>query len=384
MHKYLRTYAEINLDAIRANFEALKACVNDETKLCAVIKADGYGHGALTLAEELKNDADYFAVATADEAIELRNGGIKNNILILSYVHSADFQELIEKEISFTLYTLDMALNLNETAAKCGKKALVHIALDTGMGRIGFMPNNEALSDIIAISKLPNIAVQGVFSHYACADMADKSVSEQQIIKFIKFVNRCVNEGVCFPILHLCNSAAISEFPGHFDMVRMGISLYGLYPSDEVDKTKVKLTPAMTFKSHIINIKEVEAGIGISYGHTYKTPSKRKIATVAAGYADGYPRALTNSGRVIVGGKYASVVGRVCMDQFMVDVTGIDVNIDDEVILFGTDGNLTVSAEEIGEKSMSFNYEVVCSVARRCPRVYTKNGKIIKTVNYLR
>ncbi len=384
MNKYLRTYAEINLDAIRSNFAALKACVVPETKLCAVIKADGYGHGALTLAEELKNDADYFAVATADEAIELRNGGINNSILILSYVNSSDFQELIEKNISFTVYTFDMALKLNETAAKCGKKALIHIALDTGMGRIGFVTNNEAVNDIIKIAKLPNISIQGIFSHYACADMADKNISEQQKMKYIDFVNKCRKADIHFPVLHLCNSAAISEFTDHFDMVRMGISLYGLYPSDEVDKSKVQLTPAMSFKSHIINIKEVDAGVGISYGHTYKTSERRTIATVAAGYADGYPRALSNSGRVIVGGKYAEVVGRVCMDQFMIDVTGIDVNIDDEVILFGTDGNLTVSAEEIGEKSMSFNYEVVCSVARRCPRVYTKNGKLIKTVNYLR
>lgn len=384
MDKYIRTFAEINLDAIEHNFNELKKCVSDNVKLCAVIKADGYGHGAVTLAHELQDKADYFAVATTDEAIELRNSGIKNSIIILTYTHSDDYKILIENDISLTVYTKESADKIQKEASAIGKKALIHIALDTGMTRIGFTPDEKAVEDIKYISSLPDVEIQGIFSHYACADMNDKSVSERQTECFVSFINKCEESGVFFPVHHLCNSAGTLEFTEHFDMIRMGISLYGLYPSDEVNKSKINLIPAMTFKSHIVNIREVPEDVGISYGHTYRTTENRKIATVAAGYADGYPRALSNCGRVIVNGHYANIVGRVCMDQVMIDVTDIDVEIDDEVILFGSDGKLTVTAEEIGEKSMSFNYEIICGVSRRIPRVYKKNGKTIKTVNYLR
>lgn len=385
MDKYIRTFAEINLDAIEHNFNELKNQIKEGTKLCAVIKADGYGHGAIELAHFLEDTADYFAVATADEAIELRNAGISTPILILTYCHPDDYEILIKNDVSLTVYTKDCAQKLNTAAKHIGKKALVHIAVDTGMTRIGFTPDEEAVNAIKSISELENIEIQGIFSHYACADMNDKAFSDEQTSRFDSFIKKCADMELYFPIEHICNSAGISEFNNHFDMVRMGISLYGLYPSDEVDKTKLRIIPAMNFKSHIISVKNVPDRVGISYGQTYITDKPRKIATVAAGYADGYPRALSNTGRVIVNGCYAPVVGRVCMDQFMIDVTDIpDVNIDDEVILFGTDGNLSVTAEEIGEKSMSFNYEVICSVSRRCPRVYKKDGKIIKTVNYLR
>ena len=385
MDKYIRTFAEINLDAILNNFSELKNCVSEKTKLCAVIKADGYGHGAVTLAQLLEDKADYFAVATADEAIELRNAGIKNPVLILSYTHKDDYKALIENNISLTVFTKEDADNIQLAASELGKQALVHIAVDTGMTRIGFNLSDSSVNDILYISKLKNITLQGIFSHYACADMYDKSTSRRQTENYKAFVKKCENAGVVFPVHHLCNSAGISEFDEHFDMVRMGISLYGLYPSEEVDKTKVNLVPAMTFKSHVTLVKEVPEGEGISYGHIYKTKEKRIIATVSAGYADGYPRALSNAGRVIVNGCYAPIVGRVCMDQFMIDVTDIpNVKTDDEVILWGSDGKNTVSAEEIGSMSMSFNYEVVCGVARRIPRVYKHNGKTVKVVNYLR
>ncbi|MCD7775696.1 MAG: alanine racemase [Clostridiales bacterium] len=385
MDKYIRTFAEINLDALLHNFNALAACVEKDVKLCAVIKADAYGHGAVPAAHLLEDKADYFAVATADEAIELRNAGIKIPILILSYTHEDDFEALIENNISMTVFTLDTAEKLQKAAEKLNKKALIHIAIDTGMTRIGFNLSDKSAEDILNISKMPNIEIQGIFSHYACADMTDKTTSVNQTEKFKCFVKKCESLGVKFPIHHLCNSAGISEFSEHFDMVRMGISLYGLYPSEEVDKSKVALIPAMTYKSHIIYIKDVPKGQGVSYGHIYKTPTTRKIATVAAGYADGYPRALSNKGRVIVKGCYAPIVGRVCMDQFMIDISDIpDVQIDDEVILWGTDGSLSVSAEEIGSLSMSFNYEVVCSVQRRNPRVYKKDEKTVGIVNYLR
>lgn len=385
MNKYIRTFAQIDLDAIEHNFNELKKCVDNNVKLCAVIKADGYGHGATTLAHLLKNKADYFAVATADEAIELRNAGIGNPILILSYTHADDYETLIRNSITLTVFSFESAVKINETATKLNRIAKIHIAVDTGMTRIGFDRSESSVDAVKQIAGLENIELEGIFSHYACADMEDKSTSLLQTQRFCDFIEKCEVKGVHFPVKHLCNSAGISEFSEHFNMVRMGISLYGLYPSDEVDKSKVSLIPAMTLKSHIILIKDVPAGEGISYGHTYKTSETRRIATVAAGYADGYPRALSNTGRVLVKGRYAPITGRVCMDQFMIDVTDIpDVKADDEVILFGTDGENYVSAEEIGSKSMSFNYEIVCSVSRRVPRVYTKNSETVKIINYLR
>lgn len=384
MNRYLRTFVEIDVDAIEHNLKELNKCINKDTLKCAIVKADAYGHGAVTIAELLSDKVDFFAVASADEAMELRRAGIKNNILVLSYTHSDDYEELIQNDIRLTVYNKDRAKKISETAKQLGKTAIVHIAIDTGMTRIGFYPDDESLNDVCEISKLENIKTEGIFSHYACADMTDKSISDNQTQLFKNFINRCADSGVTFSIHHLCNSAGISEFKEHFDMVRMGISLYGLYPSDEIDQTIINLQPALTFKSHIISIKDVDKDVGISYGHTYKTSEKRCIATVSAGYADGYPRALSGCGRVIVNGKYAPIVGRVCMDMFMIDVTDIDCKETDEVILFGSDGNISVSVEEIGMKSMSFNYEIICGVSRRIPRVYKKDGKIIKTVNYLR
>ncbi len=382
MDKYIRTFAEIDLDAILNNFNELKKCVSDNTKICAVIKADGYGHGSVVLAELLKDKADYFAVATVDEAIELRNAGIRTPVLILAYTHDDDNVLLIENDISMTVFTLDSAINIQRAAQITGKRAKIHIAIDTGMTRIGFSLNDESVNAIKTISEMPEIEIQGIFSHYACADMTDKTTSEMQSKRFKSFIKLCEVNGIDFPVKHICNSAAISELSEHFDMIRMGISLYGLYPSEEVDKSKIDLIPAMTLKSHITHIKEVPAGEGISYGHTYKTTESRRIATVSAGYADGYPRALSNVGKVIVKGKFAPITGRVCMDQFMIDVTDIpDTQIDDEVILFGKD---SISAEDIGNMSMSFNYEVVCGVSRRIPRVYKKDGRTVRIINYLK
>ena len=382
--RYLRTFAEIDLDAIENNLKEIRNCIQETTKLCAVVKADGYGHGAATIAEMLSDKVDYFAVASADEAMELRLSGITNNILVLSYTHSDDYEELIANDVSLTVYDAGRAEKISNAAQKLGKTAKIHIPVDTGMTRIGFFPDDEAVEAIKKISTYKNLEFEGIFSHYACADMEDKTVSHRQTELFRGFIDRCRTEGIEFRIHHICNSAGISEFTEHFDMVRLGISLYGLYPSDEIDKSRVSLLPALTFKSHIISIKDVAPDTGISYGHTYVTDSRRRIATVSAGYADGYPRALSGCGRVIVNGRYAPIVGRVCMDMFMIDVTDIECEITDEVILFGTDGRLSVSVEEIGERSMSFNYEIVCGVSRRIPRVYKKDGKIIKTVNYLR
>ena len=383
--QYLRTFAQIDLNAIEHNFDALSACAGDGRKRCAVIKANGYGHGALKLAETLTGKADFFAVATADEALELRRGGIKTPILILSYTHRDDHEALVGADVSLTVYRLSDARELDDTAARLGKRAKLHIALDTGMTRIGFPYTETALDEIAAIARLPHCVIEGVFSHFACADCADKTVAQEQRRVYDAFLAGLDARNVDPGIRHLCNSAAISEFGGSYDMVRMGISLYGLYPSDEVDKAKVDLIPAMTFKSHIILVKDVPAGRGISYGHIYHTPETRRIATVCAGYADGYPRALSNRGRVLIRGKSAPIVGRVCMDQFMVDVTDIpDAAIDDEVVLWGPCGGDCIPAEEIGAMSESFNYEVVCGVAKRDPRVYVKDGAVVAVVNDLR
>ena len=385
MHKYIRTFAEINLDAIEHNFNELKKCVDKNVKLCAVIKADGYGHGAVEIAHSLKNRTDYFSVATVDEAIELKNENIDNPILILTYTHYDDYEILIKNNIELTIFTYESAEKLNEIAKDLNMSANIHIAIDTGMSRIGFDLSDNSVNEIKKISELDNIKIKGIFSHYACADMADKTVSIMQTDRFNAFVKKCKNAGITFNIKHFCNSAAISEFNEHFDMVRMGIALYGLYPSEDIDKSKINLKPAMTFKSHITHIKDVPAGEGISYGHTYKVTETRRIATISAGYADGYPRALSNVGKVLINGHFAPITGRVCMDQFMADITDIpDANVNDEVILFGTDGKNKITAEDIGELSMSFNYEIICGIARRVPRVYIKDHEIIKTVNYLR
>ncbi len=384
MNEKLRTFAEINLDAVESNFNSLKSFTSDKTKLCAVIKADGYGHGAAALAEFLSEKADYFAVATADEAFELRKNGIAKPILILSYVHADLYEALINADISMTIFTSEQAEKLSAAAQKVKKNAHIHLAVDTGMSRIGFDLSEESVKAIKTISSLKSISLDGIFSHYACADSSDYSVTEEQTEKFNNFIAECEKSGISFPVRHICNSAAIPNNKQHFDMVRMGISLYGLYPSDEIDKSKITLIPAMTLKSHIIHIKEVKKGQGISYSHTFKADKNMRIATVCAGYADGYPRALSNTGRVLVCGQFANITGRVCMDQFMIDVSDIpNVKIDDEVILFGTDGINSITAEEIGKKSMSFNYEVVCSIARRVPRVYKKDGKTVKTINLL-
>ena len=390
----MRTFAEIDLNAIENNFNALSAGLAPSVKRCCVIKADAYGHGAVSLARFLHNMADYYAVATADEAMELRTAGITLPVMILGYVPAADYDRLIGNDVELTVFRTDDALKISDAADRLGKRAKIQIAVDTGMSRIGFVPSEQTAGEVAKIASLANIEVAGIFTHYATADCADKTFTHKQTGLFADFVNECENlAGRRLGIHHISNSAAIIEPEAvstvktknskpEFDMVRMGISLYGHYPSDEVDKTKVTLTPAMTLRSHIVNIKTVPSGTGISYGLTYRTDSERVIATVSAGYADGYPRALSNCGKVFVRGRYAPITGRVCMDQLMIDVTNISgVRVDDEVVLMG--GSDCISAEAIGENSASFNYEVLCNVSRRVPRVYKYNGTIIETVNYL-
>ena len=373
-----RVYAEINLDAMCSNVsQALERM--KPAKLMAIIKTDAYGHGAVRSAKALDEIGVYaFGVATPGEALELRRAEIKNTILILGYVFEEYFDRMIENDIDLALFDLNTAKLLNSHAEKLGKKARVHIKADTGMGRIGFQPCDESAEIIKEIAALNNIEIDGMFTHFACADSKDKASVNRQIERFTNFVAKVKSEGVSLPIVHCYNSASIVDFDKPlFDMVRCGIITYGLEPSDEVSKTNIKLQKVMSIKSHVAYVKKVGAGFTVSYGSTYVTDKETEIATIPVGYGDGYPRTLSNKGMVLIGGHFAKIIGRVCMDQFMVDVTGLGVSRGDEVILMGSDGENSITAEEIGDLSGRFNYELVCDINKRVPRVYIKNGEII-------
>lgn len=372
MEEYLRCYAEIDLDAIAHNIDEVRKKVGEEVGILAVIKADGYGHGAIPIAGKLKDKVQYFAVAAVEEAVELREAGVTLPVLILGYTSPAQYEEVVRYDITQTIYSVDTAQKLSDEALRQGKCAKIHIALDTGMTRIGFLMSEDSVEEIMQISRLSGIYLEGLFSHFACADMYDKTYSKKQMELYDWFVEELEKRNIRIPIKHLCNSAGIIEFDSHrFNMVRSGIMTYGLYPSDEVRTDEVILQPALSWKTHVINVKTVEAGHGVSYGATYVTDRPTKIATLSVGYADGYPRALSNRGRVIIHGEYAPVIGRVCMDQMMVDVSHIDnVQIEDIAVLVGCDGNNHISVEEAADLSGSFNYEFVCGISHRVKRVY--------------
>ena len=376
-----RVYAEIDLDAMESNMSQIMEKVQP-AKVMAVIKADAYGHGALQTVNELSRMGVYaFCAATAEEALTLRREGVTEPILILGYVFEDSFDELIINNIDLTLFDMETALLLQKHAERLRRTVLSHIKVDTGMGRLGLQPVQESVEIIKQINALPNIKIDGMFTHFACADSKDKDSANRQIEIFTEFVNSVKAQGVEIPLVHCCNSAGIIEFDDNFfDMVRCGIITYGLYPSEEVNKDALKLTPVMSIKSHVSFVKKVDAGFAVSYGSTFVTEKETEIATVPVGYADGYPRLLSNKGRVIINGNYAPIIGRVCMDQFMVDVTGLGVKRGDTVILMGSDGEKTVSAEEIGELSGRFNYELICDINKRVPRVYIKDGKVVSIV----
>lgn len=372
MKKYFRTYSKIDLDAVLHNINEVKKRIENSVKIMAIIKADGYGHGATILGDFLENEVDYYGVATVEEAMELREYGVKLPILILGYSSPSQYLEIVENNITQTIYTMKMAEEMAKAGAICGKKAKIHIALDTGMNRIGFQVDEGGILAIEEILTLPNLMVEGLFTHFACADEVDKSYSKLQIERYDKFLDSLEKKEIHIPIKHMCNSAGIMEFDHHrFDMVRSGIITYGLYPSEDVNKKEFRLKPALEWKTHVINVKTVDAGCGVSYGRTYITKSKTKIATLSVGYADGYPRALSSIGRVLIHGKYAPIIGKICMDQMMIDVTHIDnVEIEDEVTLVGEDGNYIISIEELADMAGSFNYEFVCGIGKRVPRRY--------------
>lgn len=381
---YLRTYAKIDLDAIEYNIDSVLKKLAGRAKLLAVIKADAYGHGAVEIGRLLEDKCDFFGVACVEEALELINAGIRKPILILGYVSPSQFEITVRNDIRVPIFSYETAKALSDEAVKQNKNAPFHFCVDTGMSRIGFQISEESADICKQITQLPNVFAEGLFSHFATADESNLTKAEKQRELFKNFITMLSDRGVDIPVKHLNNSAGIMVFDETFDMVRSGIVNYGLYPSEEVDRSLLDIKPAMEWKARISHIKTLDAGREISYGGTYITEKETVVATIPVGYADGYPRCLSNIGRVIVNGQYAPILGRVCMDQFMVDITDIPgVKPEDEVTLVGRDGNAVLTMEEVSELAHSFNYELPCRVARRVPRVYIKDGKVIKTVNYL-
>lgn len=381
---YLRTYAQINLDAVKYNIENTRAKLQSGVKLLGVIKADGYGHGAVKLAKEFEADFDFFGVACIEEALELKNAGIKTPLLILGYVSPEDFCAVVANDIRIPIFHESDAKALSDEAVKQGKTVPFHFCLDTGMSRIGFQADDESADICAEIAKLPNITAEGIFSHFATADESDltKALAQQKL--FSDFCGKLEARGVEIPIKHINNSAGIMNFDKQFNMCRMGIILYGLYPSHEVDESLLDIRPAMQWITHISHIKTLPAGREISYGGDFKTTKDTVVATVPVGYADGYPRCLSNIGEVLVCGKRVRIIGRVCMDQFMIDVTGIDgAQLGSEIVLVGTQGDEALTMEEVSEKAHSFNYELPCRVARRVPRVYIKDGHETEVIKHI-
>lgn len=384
MKEYYRVQANINLDAIHDNVKAAKSLTKKGTKLMAIIKADAYGHGAVRVAETLDDIADAYGVAILEEGIELRQAGVTKPILILGYTPAPLYEAMINYDITTAVFKYDMAKKISDTAVKLGKKAKIHIKLDTGMSRIGFKQDDESLETIIKISKLPGIEITGCFTHFARMDEKDKTKAKEQFKRYMDFTKRIEDAGIKIPVKHVSNSAGIIEMPEvNLDMVRDGISVYGMYPSEEVNKKRLPLTPAMEIISYISFIKTLEKGVEIGYGGTFTTTRETKVATIPVGYADGYPRSLSNKGCILINGHRAPIIGRICMDQFMVDITDIkDVHENDKVTLIGHDGDGYISIEEMADLSGSFNYEFVCDIGKRVPKVYYRNGKKIGTKDY--
>jgi len=374
----LCTWAEIDVDALVNNFEVLSCYLPDGALRLAVIKADAYGHGAVYAAKSLEDMVDYFGVARADEGLELRYNGIKKNILILGYTPSSYYKTVIENGLTATVYSREDAVRLNSFCEELGEVATVHVALDTGMSRIGFDLSDDSIDDIIYICQFGNLKVEGIFSHLANADdLTDGSFTALQTARFKEFLTKLEMRGVNIPIRHLHNSAGICSLSPDFTMSRMGICLYGYRPDTHFNACGVeKLRLVMSLRSQVIHIHEIEEGTPVSYNCTFVSDRKMKIATVCAGYADGFPRMLSNKGDVLINGKRAKILGRICMDQFMCDITDIDgVSIGSKVTLFGRDGEENISASEVAAHAMTNTYEVLCGISKRVPRVYLKDGK---------
>lgn len=375
-----RTYLKIDLNKLEHNFNCVRNKLPSDVKILGVIKANAYGHGAVEIGKFLDDKCDFFGVACIEEAVELKKAEIKTPILILGRVFPFDIETAVKYDVRIPIFSYEDAVVLSSEAVKQGKNVPFHFCIDTGMSRIGFQVSEESADICKSITELPNIFAEGLFSHFATADENDLSKAVEQRNKYKKFCKMLSDREVEIPIKHLNNSAGIMNFDEYFDMCRMGIITYGLYPSDEVDKGILDLEPIMSWHAKISHVKELEPNREISYGGTFKTDKVTKVATVPVGYADGFPRCLSNKGRVIINGKYAKILGRVCMDQFMIDVSDIECNINDEVVLFGTQKNAHISLEELSNSAYSFNYELPCRIPLRVNRVYVYNGKTVKDV----
>ena len=352
----------------------------------AVIKMDGYGHGAVQIAKLLE-PKDYiwgYAVATLDEAILLKDACLKKPVLVLGCIFPDQWDTMIRNEVRMTVYSYEMAKEVSELAEAMGCKVYVHIKLDTGMARLGFQITEENAEEIAKISKLPNLVMEGMFTHFSKSDEADKTFTNEQLDKYLWMKEELKKRGVTFQYYHCSNSAGIIDLKeANMDIVRAGITTYGMYPSDEVEKERVPLKPAMELISHVAHVKWLTEGKPVSYGGTYVTTRPTKVATIPVGYGDGYPRTLSNKGSVLIQGKRVPILGRVCMDQFMVDVTDVpDVVVGTEVTLLGRDGDEIITAEEIGDLSGRFNYEFVCCLGKRIPRIYFENNKEVEQKDY--
>lgn len=374
MEKYSRVKAVVDLDAIAHNFEAMREKLREGTQMIAVVKANAYGHGASQIAHMAERYPYIwgFAVATAEEALALRSSGIQKHILVLGLVFEEHLEALAREEIRIAVSSLRLAREYAKAGNKLGKTVYVHLAVDTGMSRIGFADDAKSLEEIRAVSLLPNLKIEGLFTHFARADETDRSPAMVQLDRYQKFAALLEENGIHISLHHCSNSAGIMRIPeAHLNAVRAGICIYGIYPSEQVERDRLDLIPAMELKSHISFVKTVEPGTAISYGGTFVTGRSTRLATIPVGYADGYPRLLSNKGWVLIHGQKAPICGRVCMDQFMVDVTDIpEAKAGDEVTLFGRDGDAFLSVETLGDLSGRFSYEFLCDISMRVPRVY--------------
>lgn len=378
-----RTYLKIDLNRLEHNFNSVRNKLPSNVKVLGVIKANAYGHGAVEIGRFLDDKCDFFGVACIEEAIELKRSGIKTPILILGRVFPFDIEAAVKYDIRIPIFSYADAVALSEEAVKQKKSVPFHFCIDTGMSRIGFQVNEESADICKRITELPNIFAEGLFSHFATADEADLSKAVEQRNKYKSFCDMLGDREIEIPIKHLNNSAGIMNFDEYFDMCRMGIITYGLYPSEEVDKSLLDIEPIMSWYTKISHIKVLEPEREISYGGTYKTDKPTKVATIPIGYADAFPRCLSNKGKVIINGKYAKILGRVCMDQFMVDVSDIDCNVNDEVVIVGTQKDAYISMEELSNSAYSFNYELPCRIPARVNRVYVYNGETVKDVGLI-
>lgn len=386
LERYQRVYAAVDLSAVHWNMERMYEKLSPETKMIGVIKTDGYGHGAVSIGRELETLPYVFgyATATAEEAVCLRKAGLKKPILILGYTFPYCYEELVKQEIRPAVFRRDMLEELDASAGKLGKKALIHVKVDTGMSRIGIRPDEEGLAFMERAFQMPHIVVEGAFTHFARADEVDKGPAREQLSQFTEFLEKAERlVGREIPVKHCSNSAGILTMPeANLSVVRAGITMYGLSPSEEVTKDSLSLRPVLSLKSSLVFIKEVEAGTPVSYGGTYVTTKRTRIATVPVGYGDGYPRSLSNKGYVLIRGKRARILGRVCMDQFMVDVSDIpEAREGDQVTLIGRDGTEEITMEMLGALSGRFNYELACDLGKRIPRVYWKEGEVVGTTD---